>query len=299
MSSHTRLTLNFHPDRRDSKGRTVADGLLADGRYRTQFETGISNGGRFAVPGGNRVHWESLLFDKAYSTESKDRPVYGALDLFSDPYGGAPRFGSCVVVLEPHCFERATFCVGDSHLGPTDVGTSEFLSPILAGAVEHCSLGAGFGRNLDVGGLLEALSFGRREEASARELDNYIEAQIHGGLDLRRDVAAVVLDPSFRGSTSEKAIAEAASQYGFALAWNEGSEMDPLDIDPQFRGAEMCELAHRTARPDGLVDAASIGRMLDDLPFTPPSVSGDAEESPRQRYKKLWHCCLKFGKPKS
>ena len=26
-------------------------------------------------------------------------------------------------------------------------------------------------------------------------------------------------------------------------------------------------------------------------------VDGDAEDSPWQRYKKLWHCCLAFGQP--
>ena len=278
-------------------GRTVAAGLLADGRYRPQFETGISNGGRFAVRGGDRMRWEALLFDSVYDTESMTRPVYGALDLFNDPYGGAPRFGSCFVVLEQHCLGRATFCVGDSHVGPVDVGTSTFLTSIMAGAVEDCLLGGGFGRQLFVDSFLEGLAFSRDDEPSARELDRYIEAQVHGGIDLDQDVALIVLDPSFHQSDIERDIEEAASRYGFEVAWNEGSELDPVDIDPDFRGSDMQCLARSTARPDGLVDAAAIGRELDDLSFTPPSVSGDPEESPLQRYKKLWHCCLRFGRP--
>lgn len=57
------ITVNFHPYRVLADGRTVAAHLAADGVYRTQFETGISNGG---VGGSRPVHtfdgvWESLL----------------------------------------------------------------------------------------------------------------------------------------------------------------------------------------------------------------------------------------------
>ncbi len=296
MSKHGRLTLNFHPDRRDSTGRTVAAGLLADGRYRSQFETGISNGGRYAVPGGARQIWESSLFGDAYGTDPQGRPIYGALDLFGDSYGGAARFGSCLVVLNSACFDRATFCVGDSHLAPDDVGTADSLTSILAGALESCADGKGFGR-LDPDQFLDGLAVGRNERGSARELDHYVEAQIHGGVDLARDVDAIVLDPSFRATDVAREIGAAAERYRFEVMWNEGSELRPADIDPKFRGPEMTDLAGTAARPDGMVDAASIGRVLDGVSFTPPSVAGDPEDSPRQLYKKLWHCCLEFGKP--
>ncbi|WP_309227316.1 DUF3626 domain-containing protein [Micromonospora thermarum] len=45
-----RLTLNFHPDRLLADGRAVATALLDEGVYRSQFETGISNGGLTAYP---------------------------------------------------------------------------------------------------------------------------------------------------------------------------------------------------------------------------------------------------------
>ena len=297
LMSNSRLTLNFHPDRRDSQGRTVAAGLLADGTYRSQFETGISNGARFAVPGGDRTKWEHDLFDSTYTDEQLIRPVYGALDVFHDPYGGAPRFGSCSVVLEPHCLDRATFCVGDSHLEPIDLGTTTEPSSILAGAVEDCSTGDGFGRGLSVDAFLNGLAARRGQTRSARELDRYIEAQVHGGVDLAHDVASVVLDPSFRRSDIERDLDAAATRYGFDLRWNEGSEVTPDAIDPKFRGGDMPSLARRVARSNGLVDAAAIGVPLAALPFTPPSRTGDSEESDLQRYKKLWHCCLRYGSP--
>ncbi|MEZ5375966.1 MAG: DUF3626 domain-containing protein [Acidimicrobiales bacterium] len=297
LFANSRLTLNFHPDRRDSLGRTVAAGLLSDGRYRSQFETGISNGGRFAVPGGDRTRWESALFDDAYDNGTLSRPVYGALDPFGDSYGGAPRFGSSFVVLESHCLARATFCVGDSHSEPVDIGTLREPLSILAGAFDRCSTGTGFGRGLTVDRLLTALGKRSSDSLSARELDSYIEAQIHGSVDFERDVQAIVLDPSFRGSAVERDLTLASERFGFAIGWNEGSEVRPEQIPPEFRGGDMLDLARATARPDGLLDAAAIGTAIANVPFTAPSIEGDPEASPRQRYKKLWHCCLKFGRP--
>lgn len=299
LLSTSRLTLNFHPDRRDSQGRTVAAGLLADGQYRSQFETGISNGGRFAAPGGPRPQWEHILFDGAYNDEQLVRPVYGALDMFHDPYGGAPRFGSSCVVLKRHCVDRATFCVGDSHLGPVDVGTAAELTSILAGATEDCSTGDGFGRGLSVEAFLDLLETGPVQARSARELDRYIEAQVHGGIDLAHDAASVLLDPSFRGSDVENDTKNAAMRYGFDVGWTEGSEVAPDAIDPTFRGSELRSIARRTARSEGIVDASAIGVPLAMLAFTAPTQQGDSEESELQRYKKLWHCCLKYGTPPS
>lgn len=290
-----RLTLNFHPDRLASNDRTVAAGLLADGKYRSQFETGISNGGRTAVPDGDRTRWETYLFGEAYGHDSSPRPVYGALDLFDDPMGGSPRFGSSFVVLETSCIERATFTVGDSHLGQEDLGTIDQMTSVLAGAAEECATGGGFGRDLSVAKLFDTAASADDQERSARELDHYIEAQVHGAIELSEDVSAIHLDPSFDGTTVHTDLVMASSRFGFELTWSEGSEVAPDEIDPGFRGPEVVALAHQTTRGDGLVDAATIGRALIHLPFMPPPPGGDAEDSALQRYKKLWHCCLKFG----
>jgi hypothetical protein len=91
-----RITLNFHPDRVCAARSTVAASLLSDGRYRSQWVTGISNGGRSAVRGGERHRWEGQLFDDAYDSAppgSVEYPVYGAFDLLHDPNGDSPRFG--------------------------------------------------------------------------------------------------------------------------------------------------------------------------------------------------------------
>lgn len=292
MRHSGRLTLNFHPDRIDRHGRTVASGLLADGRYRNQYETGISNGGRSAVDGGSRPSWETQLFG-TLAADVTERPIYGAFDITCDPHGGSPRFGSSFLVLHSRCMERATFCMGDSHVGPTDVGTIDELTPVLAGLADDAATGDGLDRGLSIGDLRRAIS--GPVARPARSLDGYIEAQVHGGVDLATDVVELVLDPSFGGTDVEADLTTAAERHGFAVRHHRGSELARDDVPSDFRGAAMPGLAHGAARHDGMVDAAAIGRAISTEPFSPPLPHGDPDDSPRQRYKQLWHCVLRFG----
>lgn len=75
-----RVTLNFHPERL-TDGETVLERLACDGVYRSQFETGTSNGGLTAHPGGDRWRWEQRMFGHAYDdAPDEERPKYGALN---------------------------------------------------------------------------------------------------------------------------------------------------------------------------------------------------------------------------
>ncbi|HET7303868.1 MAG TPA: DUF3626 domain-containing protein [Segeticoccus sp.] len=88
-----RVTLNFHPDR-EMDGVPMLELLARDGVYRNQFETGTSNGGLTAHPGGARWRWEQRIFGGAYDEAPPgERPRYGALNHRERPVGGAPRFG--------------------------------------------------------------------------------------------------------------------------------------------------------------------------------------------------------------
>ena len=293
---HARITLNFHPDRLDADGVSVAEGLLRTGRYRPQRETGLSNGGRSAVPGGERTQWERALFGNVYETAAGTHPIYGSLDLTHDPHGGSPRFGSCFVVLRQHCLDRATFCVGDSHAGPTDVGTIESLVGILAGLFESGASGNGLDRSLTVDDLERAILDGHQATRPARCLDGYIETQIHGGVSLGDDVVEIVLDPSFAGTDVEQHLAATAVRHRFRLGWHGGSELASADVPADFRGPTMTEWARRVAGLAGVVDAAAIGRTAARVPFTPPTPAGDPPASELQQLKYLWHCVLRSGR---
>jgi Protein of unknown function (DUF3626) len=74
------VTLNFHPDRLAS-GVPILEALGRDGVYRSQFETGTSNGGLTAYEGGDRWSWESRMFGTTYDKAAPaERPKYGSLN---------------------------------------------------------------------------------------------------------------------------------------------------------------------------------------------------------------------------
>lgn len=294
-----RLTLNFHPDRLDRNGQTVAAGLAAEGSYKSQWITGSSSGSRSAVRGGHRQRFERKLFAGAYDDadpSAGEHPVYGSFDLLFDAHGGSPRFGSSFVVLALPVRARTTLCIGDSHMGARDVGTFAQPWSLLAGLAEQASRHDLLSRDLGPRVLLEALEGTYRSARASRTLDGYIEIQVHGGVSLAEDVEAIVVDPAFRGSAVERDLAIAADRYDFELAWHCGSELAVDDVPADFRGPTMPSLARSVARPDGIVDARVIGEAAARERFEEPSESGDPPHSTLQQLKYLWHTLLAHGR---
>jgi hypothetical protein len=286
IASHGRITLNFHPDRLLADGSTVIAAMARDGAYRSQFETGISNGGRTAYPGGDRDRWERRMFHGAYQAagvDPADRPKYGALNLADHADGASPRFGSCHVRLRPEVNARATFSAGDSATEPGDLGTIDAFAPVLAGLLES-----------DPGALalLRALpvdSAGRL----GRVLDGYVEAQVHGRLDLARDAEAIVADPSFLGTAVGDDLAATTGRWGIALEWHAGFRLAPDRIPGAFRGdhippfaASIADLYQQTT-----LDPALLGRAAAD----PAAWShlGSPDEL-LQHVKYVWHALVAY-----
>ncbi|OIJ69000.1 DUF3626 domain-containing protein [Streptomyces mangrovisoli] len=248
-----RLTLNFHPDRLIG-GMPILDALARDGAYRSQFVTGTSNGGLTARPGGDRWRWESRIFGGAYDdAPAVERPVYGALDFRRQVVGAAPRFGSAHFRLAPGPLHRTTFCYPDSAAEPTDFG-------VAAG--------------------MTLIDLAESDERDA--LDDYIEAQVHGGVDLARDVEALVLDACYHGTEVEAA----ARALPCPVEWHPGYRLTvaALRRHGDYRGQEYADLGARIAR-NGLLDPRAIG---------------DAARTGRhdlQDLKKVWHTLARFGAP--
>ncbi len=227
LDAALRITLNFHPDRLHG-GQPLLQVLAADGIYRSQFETGTSNGGLTAHPGGDRWHWESRIFGNAYDAAPRSaRPKYGALNHRHQVAGGSPRFGSASLRLRPAVLARSTFCYPDSYFGPAHFGVAA------------------------------ALALMPQADADDRDaLDNYIEAHVHGPLRLAHDVEALVLDPSFRGTEVEAL----ARKLPCPLEWHAGFrlEVDTLRRHATYRGRESVALGETIAR-DGVLTPAMIG----------------------------------------
>ena len=225
------VTVQFHPDW-PYGGQRVIEALAASGVYRSQFVTGISNGGLTAYPGGDRWNWESRLFAGRYDIRpAEERPVYGAWNRRADPYGGAVRFGSAYLQLRPDVLARTTFCFPDSVFEPDEYGGPDLL-PRLCALADRAT-------GLD-------------------HLDEAVEAQVHGSVVVAEDVEAVVLDPSF----ADSAVAEAASRLGCPVRYHPGFRAATADLDPQYRGAGAVELARSLGpvlTPDLIGHAARTG----------------------------------------
>jgi hypothetical protein len=220
--------VHFHPDW-PFRGTIVLAAVAADRRYRSQFETAISNGGLTAHHGGDRWRWESRMFHGAYDrADATDRPVYGALDVHRRPIGAAPRFGSAHLRLTASVLDRTTCCFPDSVFSPT--------APAPA---------------TQAGGLIElALA------AAVDVLDDYVEAHVHGPLRVPDDVEALVLDPSHRGT----AVEDAAARLGCPVEWHGGFRLDAdeLALHVEYRGEDPVALGLLLAA-DGVLDPAVLG----------------------------------------
>ena len=252
-----RVTLNFHPDR-IHRGVTVLQALVQDRVYRSQFETGTSNGGLTAHAGGDRWRWEQRIFGGAYDeVHGAERPKYGALNPRGRSVGGAPRFGSAHLRLASHALERTTFCYPDSVFEPRHLGTAAHLD-----LVERADADAA--------------------EGSLDPLDHYVEAHVHGLVDLAEHVEAVVLDPCFHGTRVE----DAANRMPCPVEWHAGFEVDLAVVraHPEYRGAEVVALAEEVVR-GGRLDPAVIGDA---------AVSGQHDP---QLLKRVWHYLARFGSP--
>jgi hypothetical protein len=281
------ITVSFHPDRLLTDGRSVAAHLAAEGRYRSQFETGISNGGLTAHPGGDRDLWEHRMFGGAYAGIVADRPIYGGLNLAHHIDGASPRFGSCYLELAPAVLSRATFSHGDSATEPTVAGTAGHFTAVWEALLDQVArTGTALGVPADTPASWAAALTAPRA-AAGRALDDYVEAQIHGGVDLRGDVTAVVADPSFIGTPTAELLASLSAD----LRWHPGFALAPDEFPAGLRGPVAPELALHLARRyrTDHIDAALLGRAARD-----PDVL-DAYDDALQQLKYLWHILVRLG----
>lgn len=305
-----RVCVHFHPDRLDRQGRLVAQGLLADGQYRSQFETGLSSGSRTAHAGGERDEWERALFGGAYhapGVSAAERPRYGALALIDHPDGPAPRFGSCHLVLRPQVLQRTTFTFAGSEQARAveRVGDLAVLDSVMAALLDEIARGEGArvpwppwqaptlgAPGLTVAGLVARLSRPAdhpRPSAPGRVLDSGIEAQIHGPIVLGRDVEALVTDPSFDATPTGVLLDELGRQHGLARRRHGGFRLAASAVPADFRGPAMPALARRIAGPDGVLDAAVIGTAERSLHHQPE------QAETWQHLKQLWHVLVHHG----
>lgn len=309
IKSHAKVALHFHPDRLDPAKKSVAEALLEQGVYKSQFETLLSNGSVSAYPGGQRDLWEERLFGGAYQHEgasNSERPKYGALDLMRHSDGPAPRFGSCYFLLSPEVSYRSTYTYLDSHQNPVQKGTYAEFDDMMAALLEEVflrdyALGK---KNLRPQKLVDhfqvhlTMPFSDPSSSQAkRNLNHYIEAQVHGNIRLKEDVEILVADPSFKDTPTGRILEQICLQYSIQLYWHMGFAMWVDEVPLDFRGPTMPSLAERIAH-QGYIDASMIGSAAMHLKYHPAAWRDrGTDKEVLQELKLLWHVLVRYGKP--
>ena len=306
MKNNASIGLHFHPDRLTQDRISVAESLFNDGVYKSQFETFISNGSVSAYQGGERDLWETRMFGGAYQFKGpshKERPKYGALNVMLHSDGPAPRFGSCYFLLSPKVSYRSTYTYMDSHLELKEKGTYQEFDLILAALLEESFtrervLGESELRPPRLISYLANLNDKQSDLVNRkpnRNLDFYIEAQVHGDVSLEKDVDALVADNSFQATETGNMLEQLCRKYSISLYWRKGYKLNSKDVPSDFRGVKMPHLAKRIAHFD-YIDASIIGLAAKDLYFYPENWSdyGTAEEV-QQELKLLWHVLVRYG----
>jgi hypothetical protein len=311
IQTHAQVGIHFHPERLSRTGQGVAEALLQEGIYKSQFETGLSSGSPTAFPDGERDLWEQRLFGGAYhalGASLADRPKYGALEIMYHPDGASPRFGSCYFILRSEVSQRSTFTFGgsqeDDALNRT--GTLSALEPVIAALISEVEITHGA---LGVGGLTPAellaqftggLSKPFRDPSNrplGRALDSFVEVQVHGPISLSKDVERLVADPSFRGGPIEKLLLAISARYHFPLHWHPGFILPVAEVPDYFRGYAVKPLAQRIAG-DGFLDASNIGAAANSLQLEPELWKDwAAHNDTLTQFRRLWHLLVLYGKP--
>jgi hypothetical protein len=147
---------------------------------------------------------------------------------------------------------RTTFCYPESYFGPHDYGVGNRVS-----------------------NLIDLANTDERDV-----IDHYIEAHIHGRINVNRDLEVLVLDPSYKGTPIETY----SKELSLAVEWHSGFRLAAgvMEEYPEFRGNKIVELGRRIAK-DGWISPRIIGQ----------AVNEGAYES--RDLKKVWHYLARFG----
>jgi hypothetical protein len=183
------------------------------------------------------------------------------------------------------------------------VGTIDAFTGVLAGLLEEDPSAAGV-----IAELPYAQAGARRREpgdgpgpATGRKLDQFVEAQVHGDIDLAADAEALVLDPSFRDTGTGKLLAGLARRCDVAVEWHAGFVLAAEEVDAELRGPVMVPLAARVCAsyaPTGMLDAEVLGHAAASVVREPQAwAQFGTRDEVLQYVKQLWHVLVRYGHP--
>lgn len=194
-------------------------GLLEHGRFRNLFETGDGEG---STDQNFRAQMEHDVLGIPLETSPEERPIYGALHYnhghISGARGGAGDYGPFYFVLKDDIKNRASLTPDDSfgsepHL--VHLFTPEGVRKIIRENLDRVYRGAKI-KEIEQ----ELLGHSPRSD---NPTPSYIEAQIHGGIYLDRDVAEFhVAYPSWQKFAPEQleVAVEVGKRYGIPVFYH-------------------------------------------------------------------------------
>jgi hypothetical protein len=220
------LTINLPPSlNRDGRAESVFARLKEDGHYKNLWE----RGNRPSHPKAPQ-RAKSYFLDKEHRTFAgtynralpPERPRYGALNVLLAPEGGAAVYGPAVLILKEEVKDRTTFHSRDSRF-------TRMENAGARGAMAGCLLSK---TDQDLRQLLEIAggkrshgTYGRDSHPMAFTGSNYIEAHIHGPLDLSEDLAGIALHQKYQGTQAGADAEAVARKYGVPLTWYNQAEL--------------------------------------------------------------------------
>lgn len=169
---------------------TTVKKLLDDTHYRSIFEI-YSKGDTYLK---SRIAWERECFLGLYdSVQSFERPKYGALNYLNSAAGvlAARSYGTWYMKLKPHVRKRITLATGDTSSSRT-LGVLDFCNHVISEL-----------RDEELALLVQIVN-NEIPNAEYPRGSIYREIQIHGTIDLSRDVESIHVPVGEIGSTAYK-----------------------------------------------------------------------------------------------
>eukprot|EP01125_Pyxidicula_operculata_P019023 TRINITY_DN6857_c0_g1_i2.p1 TRINITY_DN6857_c0_g1~~TRINITY_DN6857_c0_g1_i2.p1 ORF type:complete len:530 (-),score=60.10 TRINITY_DN6857_c0_g1_i2:36-1625(-) len=174
------------PDGKPIKIRLIKMISVPRGKYLNQFDTGITGGSEKLDA---RRKWEQNMFGRIYNDTRNDseRPKYGTLNICNAVYGfkGVRHYGASHFILRNDVRLRCTVTSGDS---------SDEKSAKEAGTLDYCCHVLAQVKSRDKDTWDNLLKASNGDFSSEVEYSHYyVEAQIHGTVDINRDVQALFI----------------------------------------------------------------------------------------------------------
>jgi hypothetical protein len=209
------LTINFFPAELSVLGARNIDAFSMDSHYRNAFE--LCERAQSARDAKDvRDEWERRLFEGGYHAHElipDERPKYASLNADQDPRGGSRFWGDCFFILSKSIRDRVSLTPDDSSVCDADsVGTFENCQHVLVRANEA-----------RLAAILETSRSGKPTPVNV--VNAYVEAQIHGPIELSRDIEALVVNQRYAGTDIEAKLRKFAEANGIEMRWTNGKKV--------------------------------------------------------------------------